>query len=1050
MPIDRLQLTVTAPHLAAAIVREVDVEAGTFSFELDAGADVRFEIEALRQDVVPEAPTYWGALTRDLAPREAVDLSIPVFPAGGLAGEVRLYDGKPIPAGATMTLTAEQPPPDAPAEIEVPVSNGPLHGTLPAGGYAVSIRVEQDGVAYLPLSAGELFLFVEHGVIIDAGVLILAPPDYCRPVEGVYPDADDDGSPCDVDCADMTSEYNTLDVDGDQVSTCDGDCDDLAAGCTTDCVTDQNGNQIPDCRETCSGDADFDRVCDQQDNCPSVPNPDQTDLDNDQLGDACDQDKDGDGVLEPGDNCPDEPNALQEDSDHDGFGLACDIQDSASSCTTDDRDLDLDSVKDCLDRCLSNGTDPTHGFTLRQQIVGRGKVPVEGCTVDGTLPCALTEACVMQDSIADLDNDGRMDMIDDCLDADGDLAGYDGELGWSTGVRIDMGSATQMVQQPAVAFQPYTSVVYVVWADNWMGSLDVFLNRSVDAGLGWSGATSIGTAVSAEDSQPAVAVSGSGAVHVVWANNEASDYDLYYRSSPDGLDWAAQARSIIAVTGSNQKHPVIAVAEPSWVFVAWEDDRNGDVDIYYSVSNDGGATFQPGLAVHGVLAGDQLDPVIAVDGLGDPWIAWEDRRVDITGDIHLTRGYGNGAAFPPSVRLDDDPGTSAQLAPTLAFDPKGSLLVAWEDARAGYAAIRATRKVETIGRFAPSQHVTGDATVTAHSPSLGIDPLGVAHLAWAQDDSGGGFDLFAAQSGDGGQSWRLPRVIVASSTVNDREVSLGVGADGVAVAAWSNGTAGAMQVQVALRKRGCPRGSDCNDDPADPAAFHCALDCVNQDGDSACRDQDCNDFESAVFPGNVEVCDFKDNDCNKRVDDGEVVGIDHLFGDMEDGAAGWTTMVYSGGVTDWAPTSTSSSGALGPVTFPSMFFGTNGNNGSAEESEDSALVSPVFDIPEGVPIGLTFASYNYNEGGCPGGLGADGEEIEVQWLGSNLSRLNVCGDPQINTPYSGEILHPWYDLSAAAGQAGVQLRFHLNTNGSAGNGKDDGWYIDDVRVYSCP
>ena len=42
----------------------------------------------------------------------------------------------------------------------------------------------------------------------------------------------------------------------------------------------------------------------QQDNCPYVDDPDQTDTDNDGLGDVCDDDDDNDGVLDLYDTCP--------------------------------------------------------------------------------------------------------------------------------------------------------------------------------------------------------------------------------------------------------------------------------------------------------------------------------------------------------------------------------------------------------------------------------------------------------------------------------------------------------------------------------------------------------------------------------------------------------------------------------------------------------------------------------------------------------------------------------------------------------------------------
>lgn len=74
-------------------------------------------------------------------------------------------------------------------------------------------------------------------------------------------------------------------------------------------------------------DTDSDGVPDARDNCVSVSNPDQQDINNNGRGDACD-DFDQDGVINSKDNCPDNPNRDQRDTDSDGIGDVCDKQES--------------------------------------------------------------------------------------------------------------------------------------------------------------------------------------------------------------------------------------------------------------------------------------------------------------------------------------------------------------------------------------------------------------------------------------------------------------------------------------------------------------------------------------------------------------------------------------------------------------------------------------------------------------------------------------------------------------------------------------------------
>jgi len=91
-------------------------------------------------------------------------------------------------------------------------------------------------------------------------------------------------------------------------------------------------------------DSDGDGVADSTDNCPTVANDDQADLNGAGRGDACDPDDDNDDVPDDQDNCPTVKNPGQEDSDPDA-------QNGGDACTEQAADRDADGVLDAEDNC---------------------------------------------------------------------------------------------------------------------------------------------------------------------------------------------------------------------------------------------------------------------------------------------------------------------------------------------------------------------------------------------------------------------------------------------------------------------------------------------------------------------------------------------------------------------------------------------------------------------------------------------------------------------------------------------------------------------------
>jgi hypothetical protein len=124
------------------------------------------------------------------------------------------------------------------------------------------------------------------------------------------------------------------------------------------------------------------------------------------------------------------------------------------------------------------------------------------------------------------------------------------------------------------------SDVHVVYRDsrNSTGTgYEIFYKHSTDEGITWDADIQV-TNVHVTIYNPSVSASGSG-VHIVWADNHEGNFKIYHDGSADGgLSW----ETITGLTnGSSVSFYPFVSASGSAVHVIWEDNRDGNYEIYY-------------------------------------------------------------------------------------------------------------------------------------------------------------------------------------------------------------------------------------------------------------------------------------------------------------------------------------------------------------------------------------------------------------------------------------------------------------------------------------
>src|SRR5882724_9919625 len=203
--------------------------------------------------------------------------------------------------------------------------------------------------------------------------------------------------------------------------------------------------------------------------------------------------------------------------------------------------------------------------------------------------------------------------------------------------------------------------INVVWEDDTAGHSDISFSRSADNGANFSLplnlSNPLGNAL-ANSNSPRIAVDLAGHLNVVWANDSPGNFEIFLGRSTDGGVNFSGPKNISNSSGFSS-HPVIALDAGGSINVVWADINPADsnTDIYFARSSDGGATFSAAQNVSN-NSGFSSNPWLTVDAGANINVAWEDSTPG-NRDIFFSRSTDSGATFSATpVNLSSAPGLS--------------------------------------------------------------------------------------------------------------------------------------------------------------------------------------------------------------------------------------------------------------------------------------------------------------------------------------------------------------------------------------------------------
>jgi len=244
---------------------------------------------------------------------------------------------------------------------------------------------------------------------------------------------------------------------------------------------------------------------------------------------------------------------------------------------------------------------------------------------------------------------------------------------------------------PSVAIDPdgYFVIVWSDYREEGCCSSDIYAQRYAPDGTTLGGNFKVNFMGAEVHIGPAVAFNGAGSFLVTWSDHaedskddesRGSEPDIYAQHiSRNGIPTENNFKVNDDVGFTRQSSPAITVDADNNYIIAWEDERDGEADIFWQRVSADGLLLGSNVRVEGDAPGiEKRGAAISADGQGGFVIAWKDGQYGEY-SVYAQCFAADGSPVGDNVRASNGTGILTRYAPSLSMNDAGNFVVMWEE-----------------------------------------------------------------------------------------------------------------------------------------------------------------------------------------------------------------------------------------------------------------------------------------------------------------------------------------------------------------------------------